>query len=287
MATVLEKPKVKNEATIGWLKQALHRARNEVFTEVKTVTPQMAEVMLEYNNDNRPIRPMKLTQMATDMREGRWTFNGEPLIFSDTGELNDGQHRLTALRQAGVPVSMLFVFGVERESRITVDQGAARSPGDYLLMENVPDARTAASIARQLIAYERAGKESLGRTGDITASQVVERATTDRGIATSAKYGQHHNARMKHMAAVSVVGFCHYVFLNKNVDDGLAFMEQLCTGENLLRTDPAFKARERLLRLEQRSRAVQTEIIFRAWNAYRERRTLTTIPVMGRLPEVK
>jgi hypothetical protein len=281
-----KEPGVKNAATVGWFRECVHRSRNEIFSEIKTVTPAMAEVLLNQNHDNRNIRPVKLDQLISDMQNGRWAMNGEPLIFAKDGSLNDGQHRLMALVQAKVPLPMLFVFGVERETRTTVDQGATRSPGDYLHMGGVANGAIVAAIARLRISYEKADREVLGATNRITAAEIMERVKNDRTLATSATYANRHSARTKRMCTATVIGFCHNVLLAENATEGLAFMDMLCTGENISRTDPAFRAREKLMNIGRTSNAVRVEIIFRAWNAYREKRGMTTIPVHGRLPEL-
>jgi hypothetical protein len=105
-------------------------------------------------------------------------------------------------------------------------------------------------------------------------------------LATSATYAARHSRRMQPMCAASVIGFCHNILLSENATEGLAFMDMLCTGENISRADPAFRAREKLVNIGRTSKATKVEIIFRAWNAYREKRGMTTIPVHGRLPEL-
>lgn len=284
---LVQQPKIKNAGTVGWFQQCVHRSRNEIFSEIKTITPAMAEVILSQNHDNRGVRPTKLAQMVADMKSGRWALNGEPIIISKDGQLNDGQHRLMALVDAKVSLPLLFVFGVERETRTTVDQGANRSVGDYLKMDGVQNTSTLAAVTRHVIAYERSNKRTLGRPHELTASEVLERALKDQTLATSARYADNHKAKMRRYCSPTVIGICHNILLSENTTEGLAFMEQLCLGENLKRGEPIYTARERLLGTDRgKSVTFCMEIIFRAWNAYRERRTMRTIPFHGRLPEL-
>lgn len=284
--TPLPERKVKNAGTVGWLKECIHRSRGGIFSELKTVTPALAGVMLSQNPDNRKIRSNKFMQLVSDMREGRWSLNGEPIIFASTGDLNDGQHRLMALIEANVCLPMLFVFGVERETRTTVDQGALRSPGDYLQMGGVHNGAIVAAMTRMLISFERTNRQQLGATNRVTSAEILERVGKDITLATSATYGARHTSRMRPYCTPTIVAFCHNVLLSINATEGIAFMEMLCTGENLSRADPAFRAREKLANLGRSSSAAKVEVIFRAWNAYREKRQLTTIPIHGRLPEL-
>lgn len=278
---------VKNAATVGWFQQCIHRGRTEIFSDMRVITPGLAEVILTQNHDNRNIKPTKLAQMVRDMSDGRWKINGEPIIIADTGELNDGQHRLMAVVQSKVPLMLMFVFGVDRASRTTVDQGSNRGVSDYIQMGGLRNATTLASITRHVMAFEYNGGKVLGRPHELSASEVLERATSDRTLQTSAKYADDRKARMKRYCSPTVIGICHNILLKENTTDGLAFMEQLCSGENLKRGEPIFTARERLLGTDRGKTVLFcVEIIFRAWNAYRERRTMRTIPFHGRLPEL-
>jgi len=63
----------------------------------QTITPQQARHWLEHNNNhNRHLNPTTVKKYASDMREGNWQMNSMPIVFSDTGQLLDGQHRLAA-----------------------------------------------------------------------------------------------------------------------------------------------------------------------------------------------
>jgi hypothetical protein len=283
----VEEPKMKNVATVGWFQQCVHRSRNEIFSEMKTITPAMAEVILSQNHNNRSIRPTKLSQMVRDMAGGRWKLNGEPIIVAKTGELNDGQHRLTAIVESKAPQVLLFVFGVDRETRTTVDQGANRGVSDYIQMDGGHNATTLASITRHVMSYEHNGGKALGRPHELSSSEVLERALRDKTLQTSAKYADDRKSRMKRYCSPTVIGICHNILLGENATDGLAFMEQLCSGENLKRGEPIFTLREKLLDVDRGKTVLFcVEVIFRAWNAYRERRPMRTIPFHGRLPEL-
>ena len=163
-----------NAGTVHWLNQCVERGKTEVFSEVVTVSPGLAAELLRRNDGNRSVRQTKAEQYAIDMREGRWAFNGEPIIISVDGKLNDGQHRLQAVIDANICVVFLLVFGLSRESRETVDQGAARGASDYLGMGGLPNATTAAGIARLVLAYEQAEGQS-AESKLITNASVVER----------------------------------------------------------------------------------------------------------------
>lgn len=285
VVTELERPKAKKHAagTVHWLDQMVERGRYEVFSAVCTVTPGLANVILGKNDDNRNIRPAKLEQFAADMRAGRWAFNGEPIIVAQTGELNDGQHRLSAVIEANSPQEFLLVFGVERSTRLTVDQGAARSAGDYLGMEGVPNATSVASIGRLILGYEQSGCDNVNASSHVTNAEVRQRAAVDDRLHKSATFAVSHHKDTRNFAAPAIIGFCHYVLSGEHPADAVAYMTQVCTGEGLKKNDPAYVVRDRLLNLGRR-RDHKIEIILRGWNSYRAGRPLKLVKVLGNFP---
>jgi len=288
MATVLEriaptKTRKPEAGTVHWFDQCVARGRNEVFTALITVTPGLANVILGNNPDNRNIRATKLAQFAADMRAGRWSLNGEPIIISKSGELNDGQHRLGAIIEANTPIDLLFVFGIERETRTTVDQGAARGAADYLQMRGAQYAAISAVIARTVIAYERSGGQTVAGTKFVTNAEVLERVASDPGIVASSAFAMHHARAFRSFCAPSAIGAAHYILKQEHPSDADAFMEQVCVGESLRKSDPAFAVRERLWTTGKYT-GQKLEVIFRGWNAYRSGRPLKLAKVLGNLP---
>lgn len=271
-----------NAGTVHWLNQCVERGKTEVFSEVVTVSPGLAAELLRRNDGNRSVRQTKAEQYAIDMREGRWAFNGEPIIISVDGKLNDGQHRLQAVIDANICVVFLLVFGLSRESRETVDQGAARGASDYLGMGGLPNATTAAGIARLVLAYEQAEGQS-AESKLITNASVVERVRADSGISTSAHFAVTTGRGGRNYVAGVVIGFCHYLFTQIDADDANEFLTQVCTGQRLNAGSPALAVRERLL-AEGKSRQPKIAIIFRGWNFYRRRMKVRNTSLPKTLP---
>jgi hypothetical protein len=270
--------------TIHWFKQCANAGR--VHSEVVNVTPGLAAFILDRNADNRGIKSTKIKQYVADMKAGHWTLNGEPIIVSQTGELNDGQHRLSALIDAGIVLPFLFVFGVTRESRTTVDQGAARGANDYLAMNGTPNSKAAASLTRLLIGYEEAAGNTMGNAGAVTSAQIMERVENDPLIAKAASYAQAISSYAKGILSPALIGFTFYVLSKVDADEAREFMDQVCIGENIKRGDPAFAVRHALSNASETARAQKAEMLFRAWNAYRLGQSRVMAKSMGRLPEL-
>lgn len=268
--------------TIHWLNQCVERGKSEVFSETVTVTPGLAAELLRRNENNRGVKQVKAGQYAADMRAGRWAFNGEAIIIANSGELNDGQHRMQAVIDANISLPFLFVFGVSRTSRETVDQGAARGAGDYLAMGGMSNATIVSTIARLVLSYERSGGQNID-TREVTNSEVVARARNDGGVSKSAHFASTTGRKANQYVAATVIGFCHYVFEEIDGADAEYFLTQVCTGEGLNAGCAAIAVRERLLALGK-SRQQKAAVIFRGWNFHRRGMKVRTSSLPATMP---
>ena len=101
-------------------------------TVIETITPFIAKIYLKANTDNRPLRPSHVKTLAYDMKNGHWQVTHQGIAFDDTGRLIDGQHRLHAIVEAGVPVEMSVTRGCSASAFSILDRGANRSASDIL-----------------------------------------------------------------------------------------------------------------------------------------------------------
>ena len=105
------------------------------YTQLETITPEIAENYFKSNGLNRPIADTTVDSYARDILTGRWNLNGESIKFSRAGRLLDGQHRLLAIIKAQRPVEMMVTYGLKESVMPTLDSGKARSIGDRLKIE--------------------------------------------------------------------------------------------------------------------------------------------------------
>jgi hypothetical protein len=271
-----------------WFSDHIKRSQNKVISERITVTPELAAIILEKNNENRKLRPNKLNQLKNDMNNHRFKFNGEAIIIAKTGELNDGQHRLTAIIETNRPQDMLVTFGVERDSRFTVDTGAARSAGDHLSLSGWPYANTIASVARMALAYERRKGVDLGRGSDISTSEVMARANRDNLLAECASNIAQHAPKYRQFGGIGVVGFMYYLFASKRPKEAKNFIEKVRTGADLPEASPIRLLREKLISSPRFTKTQVVEAYIRSWNAWITNKPIKQIKVLSNgLPQVE
>lgn len=279
------KPKSQGQAgTVHWLNECIEKSKKMAFAEVVTINPGLAGVMLGLNTDNRSLRPVKVRHFARDMKLGRWPLNGQTIIISDTGELNDGQHRLNAIVEANVSIPATVFFGAKRETRITVDQGTAKTGGDYLQMTGHSYGTVLAALARLVLAYEESDGQNLSGAKYYTNTDMTERAINDRRITESVEITAPLIAEARPLKLThSILAFAHYAF---DADpDAIAFIRSVANGENLRALQPAHTLRSKLL-AQKYPRDHIIELLFRAWSF--EQRGIRVKPsalaVLGYLP---
>jgi hypothetical protein len=284
MASLLKKAAIEpGLGTVAWLVDRIERSKSGVFAEKVNVSPGLAAEILRHNPDNRYLRPMKVDHFVADMAGGRWVENGEPIIISSDGLLNDGQHRMQAVIEANRSIPFLVVFGVSRESRITVDQGTARGAADYLSMDNVTYAHNAATAAKFIMAYERSEGRHLGDRQRITNSEVVSRVKRDPAIVEAAAFAHKHLKDYRRLFSHTVMAACYYILADINPADAKEFLDAVATGENIKSGDPAYAVRAAFLR-DKYERQPAMEIIFHGWNGFRTGRKSTLVRPRGSFP---
>lgn len=99
---------------------------------IASIDPELGQAMLNLNrSDNRNKQPHSIRRYADDMREGIWRLTHQGVAFDRWGMLCDGQNRLRAGVEAGVPFNTLVFFGVgDRPEMGVMDTGKIRSASD-------------------------------------------------------------------------------------------------------------------------------------------------------------
>jgi hypothetical protein len=274
-------------------------ASGQPFAEIVTISPELAHLILQRNpaDENRKLSLETVTKYATDMANGRWKgLNGQTIVISKDGYLNDGQHRLNAIIECGGNIPFTVVFGAERESRMTLDQNKVRTSGDYINMAGIKNGNKVAAIAALIHGYENGviniNKDTRGvASHDKPTKAFLHRYALDRltNIETALHFCDKKEVRK--LTTDTRMATCLYLVAEKaGLRDALDFFESVIGGENLGKTNPAYTVRERLFseRLAGMVPVSRTmEIIFRGWNAHRRGDRLAKMSLRGELPEIE
>lgn len=106
--------------------------RSELTASVEVITPEIAASLLERNTGNRAVRRAVVSQLARDMKRGHWQLSHQGIAIAPDGRLLDGQHRLNAIVEAGIPVRMVVARNVSPEAFAVMDRGKMRTLRDVL-----------------------------------------------------------------------------------------------------------------------------------------------------------
>lgn len=264
-----------------WLDTLVEKSKSKPISQIISLTPEMAELFLGRNPANRKVSETLVETYAHEIDRGRWVFNGEPIIISDTGELNDGQHRCRAVIEAGKPIETVLIVGIKRDTRTTLDQGRARTASDYLSMEGNINTVVLAAAANYVWQYAHHGAVVGNTDKKATKSEVLETVDGNASLKRSVAFVS--VAAAKAVGGASVLAFCHYTFRNtQHPEDADFFIHTLMNGAGLKIGSPILYARNRLVNERGRIRANEkAEIIFKAWNAWRRGENLSRMIING------
>jgi hypothetical protein len=248
------------------------QSRPAITTAIETITPDIARQYLGHANpNNRNVSRTTTIKYGRDMKEGRWTLTGEPIIFDETGMLADGHHRLTAAIDNNATFTSAVVRGIPADAITRIDGGRSRTAADMATMEQIPNAITACAIQSLILIHERWGAEFMNHSEKHPSKPEIvdalrQNPCMDLCVARAAS--------VKKLLPKSIGGFCWYVFQQQNRQKADRLFEDLAIGENLSAVSPALILRNRLIE-NSTSKAKLPNLqlaafMFKTWILYRD-----------------
>lgn len=253
---------------------------------VEIIGPQTAQEILSGNVHNRHVRGTRVKAYARAMIQHEWALNGETIKISESGKVLDGQHRLLAVVESGVPLETVVIRGLRDEAQETIDIGDKRSLSDALMLRGEKNANV---LAAALVTSFRMENDVMKRT-DLwpTNRNLLDYLESNGEIRDSlhlAGRASHNPLRFPPSQAVAL----HYL-MEKVSDTETAsdFWNSLFDGINLVEGDAVIVLRNFLIRdLAQFRRSsvnIRIAITVKAWNARREGRSVTQLRWSGSGP---
>ncbi|MEU1420495.1 hypothetical protein [Kitasatospora sp. NPDC005751] len=96
------------------------------------ITPEIAAEFLSRNSVNRRLDNGQVEALREAILRNEWQVTHQGIAFDRSGRLLDGQHRLRAIIDAGVPVEMFVFDGLSEDAFPVLDTGKRRSAADTL-----------------------------------------------------------------------------------------------------------------------------------------------------------
>jgi hypothetical protein len=271
------------ERNLSWFAERVERGKREIFVEIVTITPEIAKRLLEQNECNRPVSESLVAQITKDISCGYWVLNGETIIVSAEGFLNDGQHRLLAVVRADAPIQTAMMFGVSRGSRTTVDQGRSRSTANFMSMTNVPNAHRASAVANLWLAYTKGILRPENTRQDVLAFYRQHKREIDGAV--------HRLGVNPYAVSVGYAPLVASFLILKEVNptDTEWFFDKFLSGADLSQESPILWLRQKmsLIHGDAVRNWLKLELILRHWNAWRAKKQMTRhIAFTGQYPDV-
>ena len=135
--------------------------------EIITITPAMATEMLNGNAANRPLSKNRVKAFSKLIKDGDFRTTHQGIALNGSGAVVDGQHRLYAIIDAGIPVRMVVAHYAEDCTALGLpcDIGEVR-PACVILGKDRRTIETFQFIVRELGATKIIGK-AMTDTGKI------------------------------------------------------------------------------------------------------------------------
>jgi hypothetical protein len=165
---------------------------------IETITPKKAEAYLNTNRSNRKLRDGVVERYADDMAKGRWTRCPAPICFYDDGDVADGQHRLWAIVESGVPQSFPVARGFTREDGLNIDTGLNRS-----IIDNAKISGADTNLSRQLLTTARAITEGAHSSGSKSNSAKLAQLDDHRD---ASMWASSNVRRFRYLCSAPVLG---------------------------------------------------------------------------------
>ena len=230
-------PETKRNA--AWLASRLERSRyfhrGEMETETVAITPALAEIMLRRNGDNRPLRASYVKQLAEIMRDGRWHLTSQGISFTRDGNLNDGQHRLSAIVASGKTIECRVTFGEDRQTFQVLDAGRGRSGGDVLHIAGYKYWNNLSAAARVLAG---AMSDRPWTVPTLSAADVLSVVDENAGMQEVCAEGTLVAIKLRTSSAPPIAAFYLIRQRAKRPDRLAEFVQKLADGTELTRRDP-------------------------------------------------
>jgi hypothetical protein len=238
----------------------------------------LAEAVLELNTGNRRVNRRKIDQLVKQMISGEFENTGEPVIISEDGIVNNGQHRLLAVVEADAILDMDVRFGIPRKAFSKTDTGTSRSSADVLTIKGVKAGSQVSSTVRLLLLYQKGLPDSIRDfvTNDEVARAVDAWPDIEDIVAKVKAYAFPKAVKSTPLYAVAFMA-------SRSTQKGKLdkWLDAVATGLEVGRESPAYQLRERLLRgidAPIGTREGQLErfaLMIKSWNLWAKSDTVT------------
>lgn len=248
------------------------KQKEAITTGLETITPAEAKWLLQNNNRNRLIKRRLVDLLVRDIKSGDFIVTHQGIAIDNAGNLLDGQHRLTAVAEAGKNVQMYVTRGLDPETMNVVDVGAKRSQADVLAIHGYMNTTALAASAMIYDSYLK-GELSSSRNHDRRINNFELLKFIDRHLELGqAIHWTLGNKRLRMLGSSSVVAAFYAIFHRKNKAKAAEFFRVLVENFSEKKNHPAMVLMEHILRRKANNirvtRAYLMAAFIRSWTNF-------------------
>jgi hypothetical protein len=255
------------------------------------ITPEIArKILADHNADNRPRSPETVRHYRDVILAGMWHLTHQGIAFDIRGMLQDGQHRLDAISEAGklspepIIVPAAVFVGMPMENFKAIDEGALRTARQLFAKGGEKNTSCLQTCVRLVYYYQDGNARSAARLRLPNQAVLDEFARDESGYRDSVTYAMKWYLKMSGTSNAALAA-AHYVIRKVNGADNdyvIQFFDGLATGlipgtRTVLDDDDPRRAyrhkmqtiKERVDRgdkSERRSALTQVGMIIQTWN---------------------
>jgi hypothetical protein len=260
----------------AWIQRQIEKSHTYgPFAVVVTIDERLGEALMAHNYEKqqRTLSKRNVNRWRQVMSDDEWELNGETIVMSDTGKLNNGQHRISACLAAGVSFRTFIVFGVTEASRTTLDCGMRRSTHDILKIAGYQYSSELAQAMTPLLGYLTNDTSILAFSSRINPKKLLAIAQDHPGITNTELMA--YACRTAHHLKISVgpLAALIYLFNQRNPQITRLWIDSMAYGLNIKSiNDPRGRLRQRLhehaTRELRMDRAELMAVFIKAWNMF-------------------
>jgi len=232
---------------------------------VETITIERAEEYLAANRGNRNIVQAHVAAMARDISNGRWMFNAQPICFSRSGRLLNGQHRLSAVLEAGQPIEVLVMRDLPEEAFETYDKQAKKAPVVDEMFDDFGDKALVSATA--VLLWRREMKPPGQPNATPTAAEIREVIQSHPDLMRLRGFAR----KLVRYGRASALVYAAYKVLRDEPRLGNVFLDRLETAANLPPGHIIIRLRDRLIDLRKADQNSQIDEILAAWEKFKRK----------------
>lgn len=253
------------------------KSRKIMTSRFEAITPKKAQQWLDVANiGNRPLSRSHVARIARDMLAGLFVSTHQGIAFDTSGNLRDGQHRLTAVVESGVTVYMWVTRNVSDSAWDVMDRGQrSRQVADCAALRDLPYRMEIASAAKMAYMAKHGG--FLNNKMAPTAAEVTRFIGKTPSVVRSAQMVMQAGA-YKQLGSKSFQCYVYHMLPRKHRGTYLTFLDQLCEREDRKARGPAALLDKRLLANGLTGKDRQW-LFLRAWRAFRDGEELRRLQI--------